>query len=134
MSSRIAMALVLSGVVLAGACATGRAAVAPEDAPDALAAPAAEAVVHISNQNWQDIDVYVIRPGVKQRLGMVTSMGALAFKLSDTMLAGSSGVRLLISPIGGGGDYVTPEIPLIQGQTLDLEVENNLAMSSYAVR
>ncbi len=134
MSSRIVMALVLSGVVLAGACATGRAAAAPEDQPDALAAPASPAVVHISNENWQDIDVFVVRPGAKQRLGMVTSMGAMVFKLSSEMLAGTSGVRLLISPIGGGGEYITPEIPLIEGQTLDLEVENSIGMSSYSVR
>ncbi len=133
MSSRIMMALALSGVVLTGACATGRGAAAPEDQPDALAAPDVPAVVQVSNQNWQDIDVFVLRPGIKERLGMVTSMGKTVFKLSNSMLAGTSGVRLLISPIGGGGDFLTPEIPLTQGQRLDLDVENNLRMTSYAV-
>ncbi len=132
--TRIGMALALSGILLTGACATGRAAAAPEDQPDALAAPDAPAMVHINNQNWQDIDVFLVRPGMKLRLGLVSSMGTLAFKLSENVLQGSAGVRLLISPIGGGGDYVTPEIPLSQGQTLELQVENNLRLSSFDVR
>jgi len=131
--SRMVRALALAAAAWAGGCATGKTAVPAGEEQDALAAPAGPTIVHVSNQNWQDVDLFVVRPGAKLRLGMVTSMGTMDFRLPSTIMSGVPSLRVIVSPIGGGRDYITPEISLNQGQTLDLEVENNLRLTSYAI-
>ncbi len=135
---RMGIVLVVAAVALAGGCASGRGAVRGDQSGagdnDALAAPEANTWVHASNQNWQDIDLFLVRPGLKVRLGMVTSMGSMSFRIPKSVMDGSAGVRLLVSPIGGGNEYMTPEIALNPGEVVQLEVENELRLSSYSVR
>lgn len=130
--ARTGVVLIIALAALAGGCATGRAAMA--DDQDALAAPDATTWVHASNQNWQDIDLYLVRPGLKVRLGMVTAMGSMSFRVPSTAMGGTPGLQLLVAPIGGGPQLVTPEFNLVPGETLSLEIENQLQMSSYSIR
>ena len=131
--SRMVVVLAVVAAAWVGGCATGKTAVPAGEEQDALAAPAPPAIVHVSNQNWQDIDLFVVRPGAKLRLGVVTSMGTMDFRLPSAIMSGVPSLQLIVSPIGGGRDYITPEISLGRGQTLDLEIENNLRMTSYAI-
>ncbi len=123
----------LAVAALAGGCATGRGGVAADDLSSAQAAPSNTAVVHVDNHNWQDVDVFAVREGMKARLGMVTSMSAGDFRLPEAFLIGSPNVQLRIDPIGSNSNYLTQSILVSPGQTVDLRIENNLNLTSYSV-
>ncbi len=132
LSKPVVLSVALAMAAVAGGCATGRGVVA--DGGDfAQAAPARTAIVHVNNQNWQDVDVFAVREGMNVRLGMVTAMGGGDFKLPETFLVGSPNVQLRINPIGSNGGYLTQSILVAPGQTVDLRIENNLNLTSYSV-
>ncbi len=129
----VVLSVALVAAALAGGCATGRGAASADDLSSAQAAPANTAIVHVDNHNWQDVDVFAVREGMKLRLGMVTSMSAGDFRLPESFLVGSPNVQLRIDPIGASSAYLTQTILVTPGQTVDLRIENNLNLTSYSV-
>src|SRR5687768_9327362 len=49
----------------------------------------------VENNNWSDMTVYILRDGVRTRLGAVSSMSRSTFVLSNAMLSGSGELRIL---------------------------------------
>ncbi|HEX9109768.1 MAG TPA: hypothetical protein VF832_21140 [Longimicrobiales bacterium] len=132
LSKPVVLSVALAVAAVTGACASGRGVVAGWD-DFAQAAPARNAIVHVDNHNWQDVDVFAVREGMKVRLGMVTSMAGGDFKLPESFLVGSPNVQLRIDPIGSSMGYMTQTILVAPGQTVDLRIENNLNLTSYSV-
>jgi len=132
-SKPVVLSVALAVAAVVGGCATGRNAAGGDGAGFAQAAPANTAIVHVNNHNWQDVDVFAVREGMKMRLGMVTSMSSGDFKLPETFLVGSPNVQLRIDPIGSNNGYLTQSILVSPGQTVDLRIENNLNLTSYSV-
>lgn len=92
-----------------------------------------ETVVRVKNHNWSDITVYAVRLGMRFRLGMVTSMSEQTFAVPSSLLNGQSDFRILADPIGSSHTYLTDAILVSPGQMIDLTLENNINLSSYAV-
>lgn len=125
----------LLAVGLAAGCATGR---SSRSGPDPLAmqeaAPAdAAPLLHVNNRNWQDMDVWAVRQGTRLRLGTVSSMGSSDFKVSPALSAGAGDFQLLVAPVGETKGFLTQTILLGAGQTLDLQVEHNLNLTTYSI-
>jgi hypothetical protein len=49
-------------------------------------------------------------------------------------LASSLDLRLAVSPVGSRETYTTERLPLTDGTTVELTVENNLELSHWEVR
>lgn len=132
MLKRIVFPVACIAMLGLGACASGHEApaVGPQDVQPA---PSSEARVHVRNNNWADVDVYVVRSGLPTRLGTVTSMQDGVFEIPSTVLAGAPQLQLLVEPIGGSNPFLTQPMTIGEGQLVDLRVENNLALSSYSV-
>ena len=129
----VVLSVVLAVAAVAGGCATGRGVAEGDEQMFAQSAPASTAMVHVDNHNWQDVDVFAVREGMKVRLGMVTSMTGGDFKLPETFLVGSPNVQLRIDPIGSSSGFMTQSILVSPGQTVNLRIENNLNLTSYSV-
>ncbi len=129
----VVLTAALAVAALAGGCATGRSAAAADEWASTQAAPENRATVHVDNHNWQDVDVFAVREGMKVRLGMVTSMTSGDFRLPEAFLVGSPNVQLSIDPIGSSSGYMTQSILVSPGQTVELRIENNLNLTSYSV-
>jgi hypothetical protein len=127
-------AFALATAALVGGCATGRAMAGQEDLTAAQAAPPGAVIVHVADDNWQDVDVFAIRNGQRVRLGLVTSQSASDFRLPAYFLVGAPTVQLFIHPIGSSGGYTSESLLISVGQTVDMHVENNLNLTSYSVR
>ena len=129
-----------SGALLAVVLAAGCAAAKPHarSGPDPLAmeeaaAPDAAPVLHVNNRHWQDVDVWAIRNTTRMRLGTVSSMMHGDFKLPPTFSVGEGDFELLVAPVGESRGFTTPPILLAAGQTLDLQVESSLNLSTFSV-
>jgi len=129
----VVLSAALAAAALAGGCATGRGRAAADESSLAQPAPAATAAIHVDNHNWQDVDVFAVREGIRVRLGMVTSMSSSHFRLPQAFLVGSPNVQLRIDPIGSNSGFLTQSILVGPGQTVDLRIENNLNLTSYSV-
>lgn len=122
---RFALGLLLAGF---GACASS-----PSQDVAAVRYGAEEVVVRVKNFNWSDVTVYLLNGTVRTRLGMVTSMGEAMFRLPAGLLASSSNVRLILDPIGSTVTFTTEPIFVQPGQTVEMNVENYLPLTNWAV-
>jgi hypothetical protein len=119
--------LVLSAVVVAGGCSHVM------DRGDAAEAPAG-AVVQVANNNWAEMTIYILRGGVRERLGAVTSFTRRTFRLPTHVTATAGEFRLLADPLGSSRAYTSPALVLGPGQVLEWRLENNLSLSTAQVR
>ncbi len=90
--------------------------------------------VQVRNDNWNTVDIYVMRSGVKWRLGMVVTGRTEQFKLPVDFERGAGDVRLLVDPIGSAEVYATDPLLFNRGDTIRLDVQNHLPLTSLAVR
>lgn len=102
-----------------------------KNGPQRSAAPSA--IVQVTNNNWADMNVYMLRAGMRVRLGTVTTMGSRRFQVPKSMMSASGEVRLIADPIGSRGQFTTAPVQFWPGQTVDFKIENHIAVSSIAV-
>jgi hypothetical protein len=117
-----------AAALLAVGCAHGNSATA--DAANADAG----AVVHVSNNNWSDMNVYVVRGTMRQRLGTVSSLATGKFRLPRHIFTSPEPMRLLADPIGGAQQYLSPPLLVNPGQVVEWRLENNVQLSSAFIR
>ncbi|HEX7049949.1 MAG TPA: hypothetical protein VF188_07015 [Longimicrobiales bacterium] len=89
--------------------------------------------IRVTNNNWTDATVYLVRNGARTRLGTVTSMNRVLLSVPPAIFSGGSSIRLLIDLIGSSASFLTESILVAPGQVIDFTVENNLHLSNYAV-
>lgn len=99
----------------------------------AQSASTGETLVRVKNHNWADMTVYLVRGGMRVRLGTVTSMTETTLTVPRAILAAGIDVQLIADPIGSSQRFMTETIMVSPGQTIDLMLENNLNLSSYSV-
>lgn len=90
-------------------------------------------MVLVENNHWQDATVYVMGAGPRARLGTVTSMTSKWFRVPPT-LQDPAGLRLRAELIGSTGGQGTGRILVKAGEEVRWTLENQLGLSSYAVR
>ena len=125
---RCAMAAV-AVIVLATGCAgqgTAGGSGSPRQRPEA-------ATVVVSNNNWMDMSIYLVRAGTSIRLGAVTSMETRRFRL-PLLAAGASDNALRAEPIGSRTTHTSEPLVIGPGDELEWRLEANLAHSSIHVR
>jgi hypothetical protein len=119
-------------VVAATAAALGACAPAAEQAE--LGSPESRTTLLVSNNNWSDMVIYLVRGSTRSRLGSVSSMGTARFAISDAMTGGGYGeIRVMADPIGSDRTWTSPVIDIVPGSQVELTVQNHLATSHFAV-
>jgi hypothetical protein len=89
-------------------------------------------MVEVTNQNWQDVTVYVVPSGMPRRLGTVISTCTQTFALPRTMVANGM-IQLMVAPVGSTATYRTDAIMVNPGDLIVWHVENALSLSTYTV-
>ena len=87
----------------------------------------------VENNNWMDMTVYVVRDGLRSRVGSVTSFTRSRFVLTPAMIGGVGEIRLLADPLGSNQQFLSEPILVNEGQQVRFRVENNMQLSSYTV-
>ena len=90
------------------------------------------AVLEVENNNWQDAKIYLTGVGPRVRLGTVTAQGTERFRIPAIYLH-ASGVRLEVSLLASSEQKVTDRFLVSPGDAVELTVQNQLSLSSYAV-
>ncbi len=133
------MGLAMVALLGTTACATaGQAAPgtpSPNEAPTAQASKVArrpQIAVEVTNNNFNDVNVYALEGGMYQRLAMVPSMDSVNVKL-PSYADMTGGVRLLVSPIGGSYSFFTGQILVSPGDSIRLNVANPIGLTNWFV-
>lgn len=120
MRSPTGRSLLLALALAVAACAKHP---APDDAPDPADASAApKAAVHVTNRNFYDMNLYVVRFGQRQRLGTVNGNSTRVFELPAAWVTNGP-VRFLAAPIGGAGREFSEELNLNPGDVVALTIQ-----------
>jgi hypothetical protein len=97
------------------------------------AADAADSLI-VTNSNWLDVHIYLLRAGNYTPLGVVRSFATETLMLPSQATAPGSEVRLAADPIGGTGIYLSQPLMISDNATVVMNVENALSQSSTIVR
>jgi hypothetical protein len=89
--------------------------------------------VHVQNENFLDMNVFVVSSGVSRRLGLVTGNSAADFKIQWSLLLG---VWFWVwgTPIGGRGSAGSGSLNVAPGQMIDFKIGSVLRQSTATVR
>jgi hypothetical protein len=121
-------ALALTLLTLASACVRH-----PETEDDQGPAPKGEPIlVHVRNENFLDVNVFVIVSGVSRRLGMVSGNGSSDFSIDWGLTVGQS-IALQAIPIGGRGSANSGQLSIGLGQVIDFTIAPVLRQSTVSV-
>ncbi len=121
-------ALALIFLALASACVRH-----PQTEDDPQASVRAEPIhIHVRNENFLDVNVFVIVNGVSRRLGTVTGNGARDFTVDWGITIGQS-IAIQAVPIGGRGSANSGQLSIGLGQVIDFTVAPVLRQSTVSV-
>lgn len=122
-----------AAALLAGGCAHGSTTVSDAVLED----PEVEddrTLIRVTNNNWSDMTIYLVRSGSQRRLGTVTSQTTRTFVVPAHVIASSNRIHLMADPIGSSRTLVSAPLLINTGQTAEWQLENSLGLSSMWIR
>lgn len=91
--------------------------------------PVPGVILHVQNHNWSDAVIYVVRSGARMRVGDVTANGEKSMSV-PYLFTNSGTLQLYVRFIGSGATLVTPPIPVVRGQHVEVVLENYVPLST----
>jgi len=102
--------------------------------PPSPAEPRLPVALRVTNSNWSDVRIYVVRGTMWMRLGTVTTNSTVDFMIPADFLSGAGSVTLVADPVAGRTSWKTPLPAISEGDEFELVVENFLQYSHLVVR
>jgi len=84
--------------------------------------PRPQTTVKVENQNFLDMDVYILRESQRIRLGMVGGHSTQVFPIPDDIVRSSPQVRFELHPIGGRANPRSESITVMPGDQVVLTI------------
>jgi hypothetical protein len=117
----------LIGLLLTGAgCGTAN---QPETTP-APEANSGEFPVQVDNQNFNDMNIYLVNGGQRWLLGQAGGLTRTTLRIPQGMTPGDGRVRFEADPIGASPPIFTPELVVSPGQSVYWTIGSDPEMSS----
>jgi hypothetical protein len=109
---------------LSTACGASRSTTASGPEPSSNEIP-----VQIDNQNFSDMDIYVLKNGERWLIGHAGGLTKTTLTIRGAV-RGDGRVRLLAEPIGGARPITTPTLVVPQGQSIFWTIGSDLITST----
>jgi len=106
---------------------------APKTHPEPVAADTTDIPLDVTNHNWLDVTIYVVRDDEPVRLGVASAASEASFTLPARLIGQGHEIRLLGHPIGGAGGTITETVTVQPGQWIEWTLENDLSRSAIGV-
>ena len=116
---------VLSAATLLAACASGASRISSRAELQPIS-------LTVTNQNWLDVNVFVVEGNSRFRVGQVGGNGSAMLSIPSSLVVNGQ-VRLLADPIGSSDTYMTDMISVAPDEKVQLTVAPRMRMSSFAV-
>ena len=106
---------------------------APGARRDLASTPAQKYIgLTVTNHNWLDVVVYVVRGASRFRLGEVVGNSSANLRIPTSLIVAGA-VQLMADPIGSQESYVTDAILVSSDERVQLMVAPRMRSSTYAV-
>jgi hypothetical protein len=92
-----------------------------------------ELVLEVSNNNWSDVVIYMVRDGRRTRFTVVTAARSASVAIPSRFISSNRTVQIVARRIGGNDEYLSPAVSVRLGHTVALTLESNLVRSSVGV-
>jgi hypothetical protein len=123
---RFLLFLMLAGMISSGfGCSVFRS--------NRQASPPTTVPLRVTNNNFQDMTIYVVRDGQRSRLGTVTATSGATFLLTERHLGQQGRVQLVADPLGTVGTIATEAFIVKPGQRVEWTIESDVRRSSLAI-
>ena len=123
----VPIACVLLSLMFAGCVSRG---VIDQPVPAAIAEPV---TLEVTNHNWADIVIYVVRGTQRVRMMTVVATTAATATIPDNMLGPGGEIRLHARPIGGRTRVTSERVWATPGSTVSWTLETDLRRSTVSV-
>src|SRR5437773_12170834 len=80
-------------------------------------------LLRVTNSNWSDVRIYLVRGTMWMRLGTVTTNSTAEFTIPGDFLSGATTVTLVADPVGAHKPWSTPLPSIAEGDAFELVVE-----------
>ena len=87
--------------------------------------PQAETALNVDNQNFLDMNVYLVRSGQRIRLGTVPGLSSRVIMLRPEYVGYGADLQFEVHPIGGQGNPITESISVHPGDVIRLTIPPN---------
>ena len=135
---RLARLLAIAWCAVYPLATTGCARHKPDAAAAASPPPPAEprlpVALRVTNSNWSDVRIYVVRGTMWMRLGTVTTNSTVDFQIPADFLSGAGGASIVADPVAGRARWSTPLPAISEGDEFEVVIENFLQYSHLVVR
>ena len=84
--------------------------------------PRPKTTVQVRNQNFQDMNVFLLSAGQRIRLGMVTGLSTQVFTLPEDIVRVSAQLQFELHPIGGRRNPISETITVMPGDQIVLTI------------
>jgi hypothetical protein len=116
----------LVALVVLSACAK-------KTGPDLEPDPTREPIpLHVKNENFLDMNVFVVVGGMSRRLGTVTGNGSVDLEIPYSLTYGQP-FSLRAQPIGGSGAGISGILNVGYGQMVEFKIASILRQSAASV-
>jgi hypothetical protein len=106
----------------------------PTLASDTAPLTRAPVTLRVTNSNWSDVRIYLVRGTMWVRLGIVTTNSTIEFTIPADLLSGATSVTLVADPVAATGRWATALPVISPGDEFELVVETYLQYSHLVVR
>jgi hypothetical protein len=111
---------------VAASCSRNR---RPSDALDSDS----ESTLHIENQAYGDVDIYVIHDGSRSRIGTVTATSDQTFALNPRVIGTVGTMQLLAHGVGTAGSLSSEQFAIRPGMQISWTLDSRLARGTLAI-
>lgn len=95
--------------------------------------PTGPTSLRIENQNWLDVNIYVVHDGQRSRLGAATAARTTELAIPPALLGQLGAIRLIADPVGSSKAITSPTVVVKAGTRLVWTLAPDLSRSSLAV-
>ena len=89
--------------------------------------------VHVTNNNRADVNLYVLRGGIRTRLGTVVSGNTRVLRIGHIPAMGVQQLGFEVQRIGAEGIFALPRVSVVPGQSVHIRVEDLITTSEIFV-
>ena len=87
--------------------------------------PRAEVAVTVENQNFADMDVFIVRGSQRVRIGMVPGVSSRILMVRPELIGYGSEVRFEMHPIGSRRNAISESITIRPGDVIQVTIPPN---------
>ncbi len=95
--------------------------------------PTSPTSLRIENQNWLDVNIYVVHDGQRSRLGAATAARTTDMAIPPNLLGQLGAIRLVADPVGSSQTITSPTVVVKPGTRLVWTLATDLTRSSLAI-